>query len=287
MAAERDLAIKDVAEQTGLAAGTIRMWEQRYGFPAPARSPSGYRRYAADDVEVLRRVQAYRSRGLSVPAAIERAREAGGPSDRPSLYAVVAAGAGTGARPQVLRKSTLIAVSRAIEHETLAHAAAPVLFGAFQSERFYRPLEPRWRRMAGHADAAAVFADFSELRRPPGGPAELPIDRTDALGNEWALIVDAPGFAACLVAWEQPARGGGDEPDHERRFEAIWTLDPDTTRRAARMAARLAGAAEPELGAELEALLADRPLALEQPLPALTAVAGRAVAYMEQTLRER
>ncbi len=41
-----DLAIKDVAEQTGIAAGTIRMWEQRYGFPAPQRTPSGYRRYS-------------------------------------------------------------------------------------------------------------------------------------------------------------------------------------------------------------------------------------------------
>ena len=32
-----DLAIKDIAEQTGIAAGTIRMWEQRYGFPKPER----------------------------------------------------------------------------------------------------------------------------------------------------------------------------------------------------------------------------------------------------------
>src|SRR5215217_3812718 len=85
------LAIKDVAERTGIAAGTIRMWEQRYGFPEPQRLPSGYRRYTPDDVETLRRVQAYRRRGLSVSAAISRAREAGGPSDRPSLYAAVAA----------------------------------------------------------------------------------------------------------------------------------------------------------------------------------------------------
>src|SRR3954447_13112035 len=73
-----DLAISAVAEHTGLAAGTIRMWEQRYGFPAPRRAPSGYRRYAPEDVETLRRVQAYRRRGLSVRAAIDRARETGG-----------------------------------------------------------------------------------------------------------------------------------------------------------------------------------------------------------------
>jgi MerR family transcriptional regulator, light-induced transcriptional regulator len=272
-----DLAISDVAERTGIAAGTIRMWEHRYGFPAPRRAPSGYRRYAPEDVETLRRVQAYRRRGLSVRAAIDRARESGGASDRPSLYAAVAA-TDHGARPQVLRRTTLEALSRAIEHETLALAAAPILVGAFQRERFYRAVEPRWRRLAAHADAAVVFADFATPRRPHGGAVELPIDTADALGNEWAVIVDAPGFAAALLAWEQP--GGRDGA--ERRFEAIWTLDPGAARRASRTAAALAGAIDPPTGARLEALLADRPLALEQPVPALTALANRVVAYLER-----
>jgi DICT domain-containing protein len=274
-----DLAIKDVAERTGIAAGTIRMWEQRYGFPEPQRLPSGYRRYAPEDVDTLRRVQAYRRRGLSVSAAIERARETGGASDRPSLYAAVAA-TEHGARPQALKKATLEALSRAIEHETLALAAAPVLVGAFQRERFYRPIETRWRRMAAHADAAVVFADFGVVPHPSGGPVELPIDPADALGNEWAVIVDAPGFAASLVAWEQPGAGGGDERD--RRFEAIWTLDPEAARRGCRAAARMASAIDPETGEQLDALLADRPLALEQPAPALTALANRVVAYLER-----
>src|SRR5918997_1887043 len=71
------LAIGDVAEQTGIAAGTIRMWEQRYGFPEPDRTASGYRRYSEDDVEALRRVAAYRRLGLSIPAAIDRVRASG------------------------------------------------------------------------------------------------------------------------------------------------------------------------------------------------------------------
>src|SRR6478672_81369 len=146
------------------------------------------------------------------------------------------------ARAQVLRKSTLIALSRAIEHELLARAAAPVLFGAFQRERFYRALEPRWRRMARHADAATVFADFATLRQPSGAPVEVPIAEGEALANEWAVIVDAPGYAASLLAWEQPGaiEPGGPE-DLDRRFEAIWTIDPQATRRAAQAAARLTG----------------------------------------------
>jgi DICT domain-containing protein len=277
-----DLAIKDVAERTGIAAGTIRMWEQRYGFPAPERTPSGYRRYTEGDVDALRKVLALRHRGLSVPAAISRAQDTGGPSDHPSIYAAVAA-QDPSARAQVLRKSTLIALSRAIEHEALALAAAPIVFGAFQQERFYRGVERRYRRLAVHADAAAVFADFpAGVRHPGGAPAEIPIAADDALGNEWAVIVDAPGYAACLLAWEQPgATEPGGPDDHERRFEAIWTIDPEATRRAALVAARLAGRADPAFGERLEELLADRPLALDQPAPALTALTNRMVAYME------
>ena len=275
------LSIKEVAEQTGVAAGTIRMWEQRYGFPEPARTGAGYRVYAADDVEALRRVLAYRHRGLSVPAAIRRARETGGPSDRPSIYAAVAAAA-HGGRPQVLKKSTLVALSRAIEHETLAQAASPVLFGAFQHEEFYRDVEPRYRRISQFSDAAIAFADFKELRRPAGGPIEVPIAPEDKLGNEWAVIVDAPGYAACLLAWEMPgATQPGDPGDLNRRFEAIWTLDPRATRKASQVAARLAGRADPALGKHLEDLLADRPLARDEPAPTLTALTNPVVAYLE------
>jgi DICT domain-containing protein len=275
------LAIKDVAEQTGIAAGTIRMWEQRYGFPEPARTASGYRKYSEDDVETLRRVLAYKHRGLSVPAAIERAREIGAMTDRPSIYAAVAA-AEPNVRPQVLRKSTLIALSRAIEHEVIARAAAPVVFGAFQKDPFYRDVEPRYRRMTQLADAAVVFADFAELRRPEGGPVEVPIAPADALGNEWAVIVDAPGYAACLLAWEQPGvTEPGDDRDLDRRFECLWTIDPGTTRRAAHVAARLAARADEQLGEELEAVLRDRPMAVEEPAPALTALTNRALAYVD------
>ena len=57
------------------------VWEHRYGFPEPQRLPSGYRRYTPEDVETLRRVQAYRRRGLSVhylrygPKTVEKEHE--------------------------------------------------------------------------------------------------------------------------------------------------------------------------------------------------------------------
>ncbi len=279
------LSIKEVAESSGIAAGTIRMWEQRYGFPEPARTDAGYRVYAEDDVEALRRIVALRRRGLSVPAAIERAQEAGDAVPHPSIYAVVAL-ADHGGRPQILRKSTLVALSRAIEDETLAQAASPVLFSAFQYEAFYREVESRYRRIARFSDAVVAFADFEEISYPPGGPVEIPIAPEDRLGNEWAVIVDAPGYAACLLAWEVPgATQAGGPHDMSRRFEAIWTLDPRATRKAAQVAARLAGLADPALGERLTEMLADRPLAYDEPVPTLTALTNRMVAYLEAAAR--
>src|SRR3954452_2474076 len=178
----RGLAIKDVAARTGIAAGTIRMWEQRYGFPEPERTSAGYRLYSEDDAEALRRVLAYRERGLSVPAAIERARSTDLATDRPSLYGVLAVG-DPPPRSQLLTKRTLIAVSRAIEDETISRAAAPVVVAAFQSERNYRAVEHRYRAMARTADAVVVFADFECLAARTGAPAEVPLRADDALGN--------------------------------------------------------------------------------------------------------
>lgn len=275
------LTIKEVSARTGVAAGTIRMWEARHGFPRPSRTSGGYRLYTAQDVEVIRRVVAYRRRGLSMPAALERALAAEGPSDRPSIYAAVAASEPE-LRPHLLTKRTLISLSRAIEDEAIARAASPIVLAAFQQEAFYRAVEHRYDRLAESADAVVVLADFPRLRETENGPAEVPIQGDDALSNEWAVIVDAPGYCACLMGWERPGRRErGGEDDLDRRFESVWTIDPRTTRRAAEIAARLAGRAGAKLGRKLEDALSERPLAVEEPAPGLTALTNRMVDYLE------
>jgi len=277
----RGLAIKEVAERTGIAAGTIRMWEQRYGFPEPARTSSGYRIYTDDDVDVLRRVGAFRDGGLSVPAALERARESTGSSDRPSIFGAIASSEDP-VPARSLRKRTLLAISRGIEDETLARAAGPVVVGAFQSARNYEAVQHRYDRIAGNADACVVFADFEAVRERLGLPTEIPIDAEDALGNEWAVVVDAPGYAACLLAWETPESQRDEHlPDAERRFEALWTMDPRVVRRAALVGAALAGRSDAVLGERLERLLMDRPLAFEVPVPGLTSLTNRIVGYLD------
>jgi len=51
--AEAGYSIRVVSRLTGLSPDTLRMWERRYGFPEPRRSPSGTRTYLPADVERL------------------------------------------------------------------------------------------------------------------------------------------------------------------------------------------------------------------------------------------
>ena len=272
----KKLAIKEVAEQTGVAAGTIRMWEQRYGFPEPGRTASGYRVYTEDDVAAIKRVLAFRDQGLSVPAALERARALGGSAtDSPSLFASLIA-ADLPVRPQRLHRATMIALSRAIEEEAMARAAGPVVIAAFQAADNYRAIEHRYRRLARVADAVGVFADFEETRiQRDDEPAEICIGPSEALGHEWAVVIDAPGYAACLIGWETPVRG------EERIFEAVWTMDAAVVRRAAQLGATLAARHAPEWSERLIGLLAERPLAVESPTPGLTALTNRMIGYLD------
>ena len=96
-------------------------------------------------------------------------------------------------------------------------------------------------------------------------------------------MIDAPGYAACLLAWETPeSQRDVHLPDRDRRFEALWTLDPRVVRRAALVGAALAargGRRSPGRGSRT--LLRDRPLAFEAPAPGLTSLTNRIVGYLD------
>jgi MerR family transcriptional regulator, light-induced transcriptional regulator len=143
-------------------------------------------------------------------------------------------------------------------------------------------VEHRYRRLASVSDSVAVFADFARVRAGDHQPSELPIPPGAALGHEWAVVVDAPGYAACLVAWETPeSELDAERPDGRREFESLWTMDPLAVRHAAQVGAMLAGQASTSVRRRLEGLLADRPLAVDSPAPGLTALTNRILGYLE------
>ncbi|MGZ4177372.1 MAG: DICT sensory domain-containing protein [Solirubrobacteraceae bacterium] len=278
--ANPELTTAQLAQRTGLSAGTLRMWETRHGFPDPFRLPGGHRRYAAGDVEQVREVLRLRDLGLSLPAAIDRVRArtrapagsvfAGLRRRRPEVA------------PTVLLKPAVLALSRAIEDEYCARAADGLLLGSFQRERFYRHAERRWRELARTAGLAVALADFPRRADPADAPAEVPIDRHHALSREWAVVVNADELTACLAAWEQPS--DDEVPDAQRRFEVLWSFDAAVVADAVSIAAELLAPIDADLAARLQPA---RDHSGPDPEPALRcggALAQRMIGYLGQLL---
>jgi DICT domain-containing protein len=252
------------------------MWESRHGFPTPARLPGGHRRYSDRDVEQVREVARLRHEGLSMPAAIERARRAARP-----IPASVFAGLRElhpEVTPAVLPKRAVLVLTHALEDEYCARAASGVVIGCFQHERFFRQAERRWAELARTAVMIVAVADFERLREPAGHPIEVPIPTDQAMAREWALIVDAPGSPACLAAWEHP--GQSDLADGERRFEVLWSFEPAVVRSASQVATEVLQRVAPAIADRIPAALGPSTAALTPELRFASSLTHRMVGYL-------
>jgi MerR family transcriptional regulator, light-induced transcriptional regulator len=267
---EDGLSIGELARRTGVPAATLRSWEDRYGFPRPQRMAGGHRRYAEDDSGRIEEILRLRASGLSLHAAIGQAAAARAAQDDPSVFAGLRR-RHPGLVPLELRKTTLLAITRAIEDECSARAGQAALFAGFQQVRYYRQSGERWRELARTARVVVIFADFGEPSAPgessapgePSAPAEpsapgaspltvrLPPD--SPLRREWFLVCAAPDFPAFVAGWEFPGQQA--KPDAARRFEVLWSVDPPVVRDAAVICAQLARTLSPGL----DRLLGDLP----------------------------
>ncbi|HET8822427.1 MAG TPA: DICT sensory domain-containing protein [Thermoleophilaceae bacterium] len=275
---DHGLAIGELVARTGLSEGTLRMWERRHGFPRPRRLPSGHRRYGERDVELVLRVVRERDGGLSLPAAIARARETG-EEPEPSIFAGLRR-RGPALQPIRLRKPVLLALSHALEDESCAHADRPLLIGSFQRERFYRQSQRRWREYARTAELAIVFADFDRPHTPAHGPAELPVGPSQPLVREWAVVCEGPGHAACLAAVE--VAHARRRADAAREFDVIWSVEPELVRAAAEIGLELARQAAPQMEERIAQRLSSAPPGppVADQLRLSTAIATRALGQL-------
>lgn len=269
------LTIGQVARRANVSVPTLRMWEERHGFPRPSRLESGHRRYLERDCQAVLEVVRLRASGLSLEVAIVRALRTAEPLQT-SLFA------GLRSRlpelsPWIVQKQSLIAISRAFEDECAVRAEPGVLVGSFQREHFYRASEPRWRELARTSLTALVFADFERFCEPPGAPAEIPLERTSPLQREWAIVWNGPGFGACLAAWERPGQEG---PADGRVFEAIWTVEPQHVWEATTIALGIASVPAPDLAARARAQFEEPRLPGAETLRAATSLTNRIVSYL-------
>ena len=289
------LTIGDLARATGLTAEVLRMWEARHGFPPATRLANGHRRYRDSDVALVRQVLARRDTGVGLDrairqvVAIEQAQTA-------SVFAQLRRDF-----PQLpshrLRKQTLLALSWAIEDECCAQAQRPMLFGAFQNERYYRASRRRWEELARVSAATMVLADFTRedasaphrqaqlpaagTRAPlPSRPIRVPLPPDSPMLREWVVVCDAADFPAALAAWEIPGQEG--TPDAQRVFEATWTIHPPAVRTAARACATIAQQAGSGDAGALLYRLAATPDPSVGDLASISALFNRVVAYVDR-----
>jgi DNA-binding transcriptional MerR regulator len=276
-----ELSIGDLAREAGVSPAVLRMWETRHGFPVPHRLSSGHRRYTHADVALVRQVIRLRDAGVRLETAIAEAAATRTPTS-PSVFAELRR-----RHPSLpthrLRKSTLIALSWAIEDQCCATAERPVLFGAFQRSAFYRPAAARWSEMSLFARSTIVLADDWDDAAPGPGPERARLAADAPMRREWAVVCDAVDSSACLTAWELP--GQQRVPDLDRVFEATWTLDPVAVRDAARVAAGVAETSGVASAGPLLHELAATPAARSTDSAVGTALFNRVVSYVDRLTR--
>jgi DNA-binding transcriptional MerR regulator len=62
--------MQSVVDRTGVPAETIRSWERRHGFPAPARGAQNQRLYSEDDIQSILRLKERTAQGIPVREAL-------------------------------------------------------------------------------------------------------------------------------------------------------------------------------------------------------------------------
>lgn len=273
------LTIGELSRRTGISASNLRMWESRYGFPLALRLPSGHRRYPEEVVDAILRVKQRREVGVRLEAAItEVSQFAASPST--SVWAEMRE-RHPHLRPHRLRKSTLLALSWALEDECCARASDPWIFGAFQRERYYRQSEARWRDLSRTAKTVWALADFAESQARGGGPIEVALPDGAPMHREWTLVCLAADFPALLTAWEIPGQVG--VPERDRVFETVWSLESEPARDAARTLAHVvdqAGCDTAEVVRDIDLMRVPDPT--RQDLRHATDLFNRVVAYVER-----
>lgn len=160
-------------------------------------------------------------------------------------------------RPQMYFKSSLTALSHAMEDQVLAGSEQPLVIASFQRERFYRQEAHRYRRIAEKTTQVYVLsAPETDFKNSSEIHETVAFEPTDSLAQEWHLVVIGQQYASCLICQEKTvvsdSENAGSAIDNNRRFEGIWTFDRQVTQKAANLLLERILLYRPELGEKIE-----------------------------------
>lgn len=153
-------------------------------------------------------------------------------------------------RPQMYFKSSLTALSHAMEDQVLADQDPPLIIASFQRERFYRQEAHRYRRIAERtAQVYVLSAPETDFKHSSDVYETIAFEPEDALAQEWHLVIIGRHYASCLICRE---RLTPTNIDNNRRFEGIWTFDRRVSEVAAGLLLQRILGYRPELAAKIE-----------------------------------
>ncbi|MEM6445901.1 MAG: DICT sensory domain-containing protein [Cyanobacteria bacterium P01_D01_bin.123] len=136
-------------------------------------------------------------------------------------------------RPQMYFKSSLVALSHAMEDLVLSGQGHPLVFACFQKERYYRQEASRYLRINAIADRVFVLAmPDTNFHRQDLPYETVGLDADDPLVKEWHLIIVDEDHTACLICRERNLPAA---MDAARQFEGCWSFDPRVAIRAAQL----------------------------------------------------
>ncbi len=163
-------------------------------------------------------------------------------------------------RPQIYFKSSLTALSHAMEDQVLASTDDfPLVIACFQKERYYRQEAHRYLRIAQRSKQVYVLAAPDTEFENASGPYEsIAFDPEDGLSQEWHLVVVGEQYAISLLCRELPIANNPklSSMDQARRFEGIWTFDRQITCQAAQLLLERISRYHPKLKSKTKKALA-------------------------------
>ena len=143
-------------------------------------------------------------------------------------------------RAQIYFKSSMTALSHAMEDLVLAGSDEPLVIASFQRERFYRQEAHRYRRIASRSSQVYVLAaPETEFKNGSECHETVAFAPEDGLSKEWHLVVLGQQYSTCLICQEKivPIENQDERGplvmDQSRRFEGIWTFDREVSCKAA------------------------------------------------------
>ncbi|MTF38456.1 DICT sensory domain-containing protein [Cyanobacterium aponinum] len=166
-------------------------------------------------------------------------------------------------RLQMYFKSSLTALSHAMEDQVLAGNEEALIIASFQKEKFYRQEAHRYLRIGKKSRHVYVLAaPETEFKHNSDVYEKIAFAPDDSLAMEWHLIVISPNYANCLICREKPYSNSENSSeslmmmDNSRRFEGIWTYDRDISVKAAELLLYRIAEYRPELQAKIQDAIA-------------------------------